>query len=140
MSNGTVAIPVPKAFYNLDSELFDGVYNVWFLTKDDMPQISNPVEIPLLPRKVTILSSLTDAGRWGIQVKIEPKPDGSTQQSGVAMNIIITGLVAAGILFAGYLTFDKIEAVVDENKFTFGLFGIAAALFAVFLVIRAWKS
>ena len=140
MSNGTVAIPVPKTFYNLDSELFDGVYNVWFITKDDMPQIKNPVEIPLLPRKVTILSSLNDAGRWGLQVRIEPKPDGSVQQGGVAMNIIITGLVAAGILFAGYLTFDKIEAVVDENKFTFGLFGIAAALFAVFLVIRAWKS
>lgn len=140
MSNGTVAIPLPKTFYNINSELFDGVYNVWFLTNDEGPQIKSPIEIPLLPRKVTILSSLSDAGRWGVQVRIEPKPDGSVNEGGVAANLVITGLVVAGILFAGYFTFDKIEAVVDENKFTFGLFGIAAALFAVFLVIRAWKS
>jgi len=140
MSNGTVAVPIPKAFYNLDSELLDGVYNVWFFTNSEMPQIKSPVELPLLPRKVTILSSLDDAGRWGIQVRIEPKPDGEANQSGVAMSVIVTGLVAAGVLFAGYLTFDKIEAVIDENEFTFGLFGVAAAGFALFLLIRALKK
>lgn len=140
MSNGTVAIPLPKTFYGLDSKLFDGLYNVWFFTSSDGPVIKSPIEIPLLPRKVTILSSISDVGRWGVLIRVEPKPDGGVDQSGVAVNLVITGLIVTGILFAGVFTFDKIEAVIDENKFTFGLFGIAAAAFALYLLIRAWKK
>ena len=140
MSNGTVAIPVPKSFYNLDSELFDGVYNVWFFTSDTMPLIKSPVEIPLLSRKVTILSSLSATGQWGLQVRIDPKAAGGSNESGVAMNTIIIGLTALGILYAGKLTFDRIEKVVDENKFTFGLFGVAAAAVGLYLLIRAIRK
>lgn len=138
---GTVAIPIPKSMLNLDTEVFDGTYNVWFFSSSSsLPVIKSPIEIPLLPRKVTILSSLNASGQWGVQVHVEPKPDGSNSQAGVAMNAVIIGIVALGILYAGTLTFDRIEKVVDENKFTFGLFGVAAAAVGLYLLIRTlWK-
>lgn len=150
-----IAIPIPKTFLSLDSDLYDGVWNIWFKADDaatltKLPDVVKEIPLPLSDKKITITRTMKDMtdGRYAIQVRVEPKVESTTTAGaapgatkGISARTVFLAFGAIMLAVgAFYLTFDKIERVLDEGETTFALWGLAALAIAIWLIVRAVKK
>jgi hypothetical protein len=138
-----LAIPYPKIIFGMDSLLGDGEWNIWFKAKDadtmqGLPNVETAKELPVSGKKVTLLKTIKDEtnGRYALQIRIEPKAEGS-MEAGISARSIL--FIFAGILLvtgAFYLTFDKVENVVEEGGEAVFVWGLVALAVVIFFIIR----